>query len=166
MDYNFYSSREERLSKASSATKRAYQKRKKIGFFKRNPQLKILVIDLFLVLLFAVIIIPFFLRITKDIRIDDYKIESKALVFEDKMLISVKVTKLYKKINKRVTTDQIKVVIMNNEILTSKEELFPVDAGEDKYITFKLDDDLNIEIINISISSGDYIKEYNVKVDR
>lgn len=167
MELNFYSSRKERLSQASSATIKAYEKRNKLSFFKRNPHLKILAADLVLVLLFGIIIIPFFLKITKDIRFDDYKVKSKAIVFEDEILLTVKFTKLNKKISKRIATDTVKVIIVENElIIRSSSSDLPMEPRKDKYITFKLDDNKNMEIIKIRLSSGSFLKEYNVKIER
>lgn len=166
MDLNFYSSRTERLSQASSATKKAYEKRKKVGYFKKNPHMRILIIDLILVLLFGVIIIPFFVKLTRDIRFDDYKVTSKAIEFDGNILVSIKVSKLYKQINQRISTDALEITISYDESTQTKTDKLPIKAGEDKYITFKLDDKAIIEIINVRISSGDYEKSYNIKVDR
>lgn len=166
MDHEFYSSREERLQSASSGTKRAYEKRNSKSIFKRNPGLRILVIDLLLVLLFATIIIPFFIRITKDIRIDDYKIVSKAILFNEEVLVSIKVSNLYKKIQTRKTTDKLKVdIIKNNSIIQSNSLILPINDGEDKYLTFKLVDNITIKEVNIKLTSGDYIKEYKVQIE-
>ncbi len=165
MEYQFYSSRKERLQTASSGTKKAYENRESKSFFKRNPGLKILVVDLLIVLLFATIIIPFFIKITKDVRVDDYKFTSKAIWFEEEILISIKVSKLYKKISNRVTNDKLKVdIINNNSIIKSNSLSFPVKAGEDKYVSFKLTGDVGTEVVNIKLTSGNYIKEYKVQV--
>lgn len=167
MEQHFYSSRKERLETASSETKRAYAKRNNKSFFKRNPHLRILVIDMIIVLLFATIIIPFFIKITKDIRFDDYKITSKAIQFEEDVLISIKVSKLYKKISNRITTENLKVdIINNNSIMKSKEVSFPIISGEDIFISFKLDHDIEQEIVNIQLSSGNYLKQYKVRIER
>lgn len=167
MSYDFYSSREERLLTASSGTKRAYEKRKVKGFFKKNPQLKILVIDLILVLLFAVIIIPFFVKLTKDIRVDDYKITPKAIQFENQVLISIKIKKLNKKISNRIATDSLKVDIIENKIIINSEnKLLPNDGNTDAYITFKLEDNNNLEFILLHLETGAFSKEYNVKIER
>lgn len=166
MDHNFYSSRSERLSHASSATKKAYEKRKKVSYFKRNPHMKILVIDLVLVLLFGVIIIPFFIKITKDVRFDDFKVSSKGIVFEENILISIKISKLYKKISTRVGSDNIELVVSNGNISLKQNDTLPIEPGEDKYITFKLDDNVDIKTINVRISSGDFIKNYKIQVER
>lgn len=165
MEQNFYSSRKERLSQASSATKKAYAKRNSGSYFKRNPHMKVLIIDLILVLLFGVVIVPFFVRITKDIRFDDYKVQSKAIIFEEKILVSVKVSKLYKNISNRIATDKVKVVIIENEnILDSSLSDLPTKPGEDKYITFKLDNIKDQKIITLELSSGDFLKNYKVNI--
>ncbi|MGL1894110.1 MAG: hypothetical protein OCD02_20950 [Spirochaetaceae bacterium] len=167
MEFDFYSSREERLKSASAGTKLAYEQRKKIGFFNKNPQLRILLIDLVVILLFAVIVIPFFVRITKDVRFDDYKVESKAIVFEDKILVSLKITKLFKKINKRIATDSLKVVILKENIkIDEVDYLLPSEKGKDEFITFKFDEDKSIKYLHLNLSSGKYIKEYKVLVER
>lgn len=166
MDHNFYSSRSERLSQASSATKKAYEKRKKVSYFKRNPHMKILVIDLLLVLLFGVIIVPFFIRITKDVRFDDFKVSSKGIVFEENILISIKISKLYKKISTSVGSDNIELVVSVGNISLKQKEVLPIEPGEDKYITFKLDDNIDIKTINVRMSSGDFIKNYKIQVER
>lgn len=165
MEYQFYSSKKERLQTASSGTKRAYEQRDSKSIFKRNPGLKILVIDLLLVLLFATIIIPFFIKLTKDIRVDDYILATKAFSFEEDILISIKVSKQYKKVSNRVTTNKLKVdIINNNSIIKSNGISFPIKTGEDKYISFKLAGYFEMEVINIKLTSGSYIKEYKVQI--
>lgn len=168
MGDNFYYSRKERLSQASSTTKKAYEKRNQKGFFKKNPQLRILLIDLVIVLLFAVVIIPFFVRITKDIRVDDYKISPKAVLFEDKILVSIKVSNLYKTIYNRKTKESLKVEILkNSSIIESKEELFPTDDGEEKYISFSFNkSELDSDFVFIDFTSGDFHDDRKVLIEQ
>lgn len=165
---NFHSSREERLAASSAATRLAYENRKHKSFFKRNPQIKILMFDLFIVFLFAAIIVPFFLKLTKDVRMDDFRVESKSIVFENKILVTVKIIKLNKKIKKRVTTDSIKVAIISEDgsILKEITDLLPDKSEKFKYFSFKLDDNEKTEIINIELQSGSYEKKYKVHVER
>ena len=167
MDHDFYYNREERLSNASTATKDAYIKRSHKNFFKRNPQLKILIIDLVLVLLFSTIIIPFFVRVTKDFRIEDYKVSSKAIIFEDTILVSIKLSKMYKKNSNEISENSITVdILKNSSIIKTKTDVFPTTMGEDKYITFKIPkQDYNLEYIEIKIKSGDFIKERKVQIE-
>lgn len=168
MSLTFYSSREERLSKASKETKLAYEKRKNKNFFKRNPQIRILIIDLVIILLFAVIIVPLFMKLTKDVRVDNYKIETKAFVYEKHILINLKIKQNDKKIKKRKTTELLKVAILSNNglLLKEVEESFPDINEDNKYIALKLDDDQNMKVINIRLISGDYIKLYKVHIER
>lgn len=169
MGLEFYSSRSERLESASSATKLAYEQRKKRGVFAKNPQLKFLVIDLIIILIFAVIILPFFLKLTKDERFDDYKVVSKAVFFEEKILVSVKISKLFKKINKRIATDSVNIVIFtdnDDNIYLEKESLLPTQSGEEIYVTFKLNDEKDLDYIYINLSSGEYNKKRKVLIER
>lgn len=168
MGLTFYSSRSERLSRASSETKNAYEKRNNKNFFKKNPQIKILLIDLVIILLFAVIIVPIFLKITKDVSVDNYKIDTKAFVYEDKILINLKIKVINKKIKKRKTTDSLKVAILSNNglLLKEVEDSFPEMNEDKKYIALKVDNNKNMEIINIRLLSGEYTKVYKVHIER
>lgn len=168
MELNFYSSRKERLSQASNETKRAYEKRNSGNFLKRNPHLRIMIIDLFIVLLFAVIIIPFFLKLTKNIKVDNYKIESKAVVFEENILISIKISRLFKDISTpKITKESIKVEInKNTDHNKYKESIFPQKKGETIYVTFKLEENKEIEFIHVNLLSGKFNKEFKINIKR
>lgn len=164
----FHSSRKERLSRASKEVKQAYEKRNSKNFFKKNPHLKILLIDLVIVLLFAAVIVPFFYKLTKDIRVDNYKIESEALSFEGQIIIRLKIIRLNKKNFKRLTTDSLKVAIISEigKKLEEKSVKLPDIDEEVKYLTFKLDDNQKMQIINIELLSGNFTKEYKVRIER
>lgn len=163
---DFYSSREERLKVASSSTRRAYEKRNSKSFLKRNPQLKILIIDLFIVLLFGVIIVPFFMKITKDIRVDDYKISSKAVYFDSNILVSLKVSKTFKQVKKRLSNDELKVdIIFNTSIIDSKTVRLPATAAQDEFVFFKLDNGSEMDKVEINLTSGDFLKNYSVNIE-
>ncbi len=167
MDHNFYSSRKERLQHASNATKQAYVKRNSDNFFKRNPHLRILVIDLFIVLLFAVIIIPFFVRLTRDVRVDDYKITPKAIFFENDILVTIKIEKLFKKIIKRITNSEILIeVLYNDKLVGSEIASLPLEIQEYKYISFKLANGDEVETINIRLSSAAYSKQIVIPINQ
>jgi len=167
MSLTFYSSHNERISKSSSETKKAYEKRERKGIFKRNPHLRIMFIDLFIVLLFIFILVPLFIKITRKVEVDDYKFTTKTIIFEKKLLLSIKISKGYKKINKRVTTNTIKIVILSKDgtVLDKATEIFPIDAGDNKFITFKLDNP-SIKLLSIRLSSGEFKKIYNVSIER
>ncbi|MBN2618664.1 MAG: hypothetical protein JXR64_10195 [Spirochaetales bacterium] len=167
MDFTFYSNREERLKSSSKETQRAYENRKKKSFLAKNPHLKILIIDLILVLLFGVIIVPFFMRITRDIRFDDYKVTSKAVQFEESILLSIKVIKVDKKIINRISNNNfIAEIAINKDNIEKKEVQLPIEIGDFKYITFKLDDNMKSKNIYVSIYSGNFKKDYNVLISR
>ncbi|OQY41073.1 MAG: hypothetical protein B6229_00145 [Spirochaetaceae bacterium 4572_7] len=167
MGLTFYSSHGERISKSSSETKKAYEKRENKSIFKRNPHLRIMFIDLLIVLLFAFILVPLFVKITNKVEVDDYKFLTKTIIFEEKLLLSIKISKGYKKINKRVTTNTIKIVILSIDgtVLDESTEIFPTDAGDNKFITFKLEDP-SLESLSIRLSSGEFEKKYNVSIER
>lgn len=162
----YHSSREERLSTASSEVKKAYEKRNSSSFFKRNPQLKILLIDLILVCLFAGIILPFLLSLNSRVIIENYKIDTKAFIFEDKLLISLNFIPNKRKKSKILATEDLKVDILSQEgLLVSKSDSFPTES-ESFYISFQLDDNEKLDYLYINITTLDYNKDYKVKVKR
>lgn len=167
MDLNYYSSRKERLQSASSGTKRAYEKRNSKSFFKRNPQLKVLIIDLLIILLFATIIIPFFIKITKDVRVDNYKITAKAIEFDENILISVKISQNIKPAKETTVSSKLKVeIIHNNSIIKSDSINFPKEFGDNKYLTFKLENILEVEYVQLKLTSGTFSKEIKTHIER
>lgn len=165
---DFYSSREERLEQASTEVKKAYEKRGSKNFFKKNPQLKILFFDLLIICLFAAVIIPLFMKITQRVRIDHYNVESKALIFEDKLLITIKLESSNRKKNKSLATQQLKVDILNIDDveIASKTVNFPEDQDKLFYITFKLDEGLDLDKININLATDNFHRDYTIKIQK
>ncbi len=126
-----------------------------------------MLIDLLLVLLFAVIIIPFFIKITKDVRIDDYKISSKAVLFEENILLSIKIVKVNKKIISKIGTDQIKIDIMNDDVLLeSKNSYFPKIIDDKIYITFIIKETLIKDFVSINFVSGKFNKKVKIAIEQ
>lgn len=165
----FYSSREERISQASNTVKKAYEKRANKNFFKKNPHIKILLFDLIIVLLFAVVIIPLLMKITQRVRIEHYNVETKAFIFEDKLLITIKLISSSRKKNKSLATHDLKVDILkedNNQEIVSKTVSFPNNPDELFYITFKLEDKDKLDKINIKLETVDYHRKYKLKIQR
>lgn len=157
----FYSSRKERLEHSSKEVRDMYKKQKK-GFFNRNPHLKILFIDLFIVILFSTVIIPLFLKLSNEIKFKSYEVIPKAIKFEDDILLTIKV----KKYRNRETNSEITIeIIENDDIIKEKSQAMPTEYGSSEYVTFKLEKRENIEAVNIRITSGDYIKERVVQVE-
>lgn len=163
----FHSSRKERLSKASKEVIKAYEKRNGGSFLKRNPQLKILIIDLILVILFGGVILPFLLNLNSRVKIENYKVETKAFVFEDKLLVSLNFIPNKRKNSKIIATEDIKVDILSEEeiLIASKSGTFPEDS-ESFYISFKLDDKEKLDKIYINLTTLNYTKDYKVKIKR
>lgn len=164
----FYSSREERVSQASSTVKKAYEKRANKNFFKKNPHIKILLFDLIIVLLFAVVIIPLLMKITQKVRIEHYNVESKAFIFEDKLLITIKLESSNRKKNKSLATQDLKIDILkeDGQEVVSKTVVFPKNPEELFYITFKLEDNDNLDKINIKLETIDYHRKYKLDIQR
>jgi len=175
----YYSSRNERLLNSSNEVKKAYENRNRKGFFKKNPHLKmmlidlsiillfvLMLIDLSIILLFVLIIVPIFQKINSNIKIYDFNINSKAFVFEEKLLVTIKVEKAIKKINNKEQFGELSIIIksINNEELGIKN-IFLTKETKKEYINFTFPFSNNIENIIINLSLNNYDREYTVKID-
>lgn len=138
-----------------------YNKRKG-NFFERNPHMKILFIDLFIVILFSTVIIPMFMKLTNEIKFKSYEVTTKAINFESDILVTIKV----KKFRQRDTNSDITIeIIENGGIIKEKSQALPVEYGSSIYITFKIEDRDDLESVTLNITSGDYHKEKIVQVE-
>lgn len=162
----FYSSREERLKRSPKKVQDFNTRIKSKNIFVRNPQLKVIFLDIIIIVVFAIIIFPLIQRLGSSVNTDNFKIEPKAFVFEEKLLISLKLTP--RKKNKLVGTESLNIDILTIDgiVIASKtDEIFDYNKKR-KDISFKLDDRPEIEKINIVIKSENETKEFKIDIDR
>jgi hypothetical protein len=164
---DFYSTRQERLSKSSSEVKKAYEKRDGKGIFKKNPHLRMMLIDLCIILLFALIIVPIFVRLNNSIRIYDFDLTTKTFIFEEKILITIKIEKSKRKSDKAEQFGELNITI-NNELngKDNKKSILLSKDTKKEYINFTLPYSNDTENIIINLSLNDYVKEYIIKIDK
>lgn len=164
----FHSSREERLSQASKEVLSAYEKREKIGFFKRNPRYKIWLMDLILIVVFTFFIIPAAVKASKRIRLDEYKVESGAFIYDQELFIRLKILNTGKSLKERKRSDTVSAVIKSNtgETIGQGDEVLPHGEGEAVFIRFNTPFKAQWTDLEVTLTSGELKKVYKIGIEK
>lgn len=152
---HFHSSRKERH--ISGGIK---EKKKSLSFFKRNPSMKIILLDLVFIVIISGVIVPFIMKREGTSSIDNYKISLKAFSFDDEVMATLTISE-----TKNIETTglvEADFYFEKDSVLANESDLLPSISGE-RVIRTKMNWD-NSEYLFCHIGINDKSKIIKVRI--
>lgn len=155
-DAHFHSSRKERYESGGIT-----EKKKKKGFFQKNPSFKIIIIDILFIIIISAVIVPFIYKREGTSAIDNYKLTLKAFEFDDQVMFSL--TVIEKDNSENGSLVESEFYLIEGEMSLSESDLLP-GPGEERILKggLPLGDEIYL-YCNVSINGKNKLIKKKIK---
>lgn len=154
-NFEFHYNREERLAKATKGVReRTLHPDKKVGLFKKNKSLLIILVDILIVIIFGAVLYPFLTNMAQNQEHEGYKFSIRGIVYDGAVLASLKVEKK-KALDDGPEMVKIRFFTSENNSGDEIEAAFPSEIGETVIVRDTLAFDGEVSAVKAEIILGD-----------